>query len=76
MWIVASLGILSSLFGITISFFPPSQIMMGSTWMFELFIILGIVLFVGLGLFLYAFRRPEWVVNVDEEFEKELEKEE
>src|SRR3989339_903909 len=72
MWIVASLGILSSLFGITISFFPPSQIMMGSTWMFELFIILGIVLFVGLGLFLYAFRRPEWVVNVDEEFEKEL----
>jgi len=75
MWIISSLGILSAIFGITISFFPPSQIIIGSKLTFEVFIILGIVLFVGLGLFLYALRRPEWALNVDEEFEKELAKE-
>jgi glutamate:GABA antiporter len=71
MWIVASAGIISTTFGMIISFFPPSQITMGSTDHFELLLISGIIILGGVGFLLYAIRKPEWVVNVDKDLEQD-----
>ncbi len=44
MWIVAGLGILSSLFAFLVSFIPPSQIQTGSIFFYETFLIGGILI--------------------------------
>lgn len=64
MWVLVVLGIMSSLFGIGISFIPPSQVATGSLFVFELTIISGLIFFIGIGFLIFALRKPEWVVKI------------
>lgn len=59
-WIIATLGILSSLFAITIGFIPPSQLQTGSLLFYETFLSLGLFVMCGIPLIIYQLRKPSW----------------
>jgi amino acid transporter len=61
MWVTAGLGILSSVFAIFMSFFPPSQLETGSLLFYELFLIIGLFIMCGIPLIIYQFRQPSWI---------------
>ena len=60
MWLVAGLGILSSLFAIILGFFPPQQLDTGNLIFFELFLFLGIIIFCAAPFIILLFKRPSW----------------
>ncbi len=60
MWLVAGLGLLSSVLALVFSFIPPSQIPVGSPAMYVGILVAGVVVFVGIPLFIYAMRKPGW----------------
>jgi hypothetical protein len=66
MWVVAGLGILASLFAIGIAFVPPSQIQIGSLVFYELFLIIGFLVMLGIPLWIYQCRKPEWIRNEEQ----------
>ncbi len=59
-WIACIIGILSSLFGIIISFIPPAQFATGALWTYELLLILSLFVMCGIPMIIYYFRKPEW----------------
>ncbi len=59
-WIVACVGMLSSLTAITLSFLPPAQLAVGNLIFYEMFLVLGFAFMVALPLVMHAFRKPEW----------------
>jgi putative glutamate/gamma-aminobutyrate antiporter len=59
-WTVVSLGVISSLFAIFISFIPPGQLVTGSLFFYEIFLILGLLLMCGIPLLIHKFRKPSW----------------
>ncbi len=61
MWIVGSMGILASLFAITIAFIPPTQIPIGNPVFYESFLLVGFFVMLGIPLWIYQLRKPEWV---------------
>lgn len=65
MWLAVSLGLISVTFGIVMAFIPPAQLEIGHILIRELSIIIGIVILGGLGLLIYALRKPEWIVDTD-----------
>jgi glutamate:GABA antiporter len=58
MWIVASSGILASLFAIGMGFIPPAQLQTGSLLFYETFLITGLVVMCGVPLIISYFRPP------------------
>ena len=60
MWLVAGLGLLSSVLALVFSFIPPSQIPVGSPAVYVGILIVGVLVFVGIPLVIYAMRRPDW----------------
>lgn len=60
MWIVAGLGWVGMLFVIAISFFPPSNLKIGSPLFYVSFMGIGLVLFTILPIVIYALKKPEW----------------
>lgn len=60
-WIVSSLGIIGSTFGVIISFFPPSQIDTGSLIILELFLVGATIIFCAAPLLIFAARKPHWL---------------
>jgi amino acid transporter len=60
-WIVCGLGIIGSVFGITISFFPPSQIDTGSIMILEVFLIGASLIFCIAPILIFASRKPHWL---------------
>ena len=75
MWIVAGIGTLVSLGVLVIGFIPPAQLILGNIFYYELFLILGVVLFVAVPFIILLFKNPNW--NLDkqrlEQENKELE---
>jgi glutamate:GABA antiporter len=67
MWLLGIIGILSTVFGIIISFLPPSQLNVGSTMRYELILLTGVFGFIIMGLLIYKLRKPHWVVELPEE---------
>ncbi len=65
MWILAGAGLISVAFGIFISFFPPTQLGIHHIVIRELLLVTGIVIFAGLGLLIYALRKPHWIVDTN-----------
>jgi amino acid transporter len=65
MWLAASLGLISVTFGIVMAFVPPAQLKMGHILFREISIVIGIIILGGLGLIIYALRKPEWIVDAD-----------
>jgi putative glutamate/gamma-aminobutyrate antiporter len=61
MWLIAILGILSSLFAICITFFPPKSLNVGSLLFYEGFLLGGLALMVIVPLIIYHFKKPEWM---------------
>lgn len=60
MWLVAGLGLLSSVLALVFSFIPPSQIPVGSPAIYVGILIVGVLVFVGIPMVIYAMRRPDW----------------
>ncbi|MBD3379617.1 MAG: amino acid permease [Candidatus Omnitrophica bacterium] len=67
MWIVSGVGILGAIFAITVGFFPPAQLTVGSPAFYVLFLTAGTVLFAGAPLLIHLFKRPDWAVSREEE---------
>jgi putative glutamate/gamma-aminobutyrate antiporter len=60
MYIIAGVGFVGALLAFVLSFFPPSQIAVGSPAVYIGFLIAGNVFFVALALIIYAVRKPSW----------------
>ena len=63
-WIVASLGIVSSIFAFFIGFIPPGQLEVGSIFFYESFLIGGILIMSLIPYLIYKFRDPSWKPKV------------
>ena len=60
MWFVASVGMLSCIFAITITMLPPAQLKIGNLLFYELFLIIGLAAMIALPLVMHSFKKPEW----------------
>lgn len=71
MWLIASLGILSSLFAIIVTLYPPKQLQVGNIIFYESFLIGGLVLMILIPLVIYQFKQPHWlpVKNIKEDYD-------
>lgn len=78
MWLVAMIGIFSSLFAIVITFFPPSQLHVGNLIFYEGFLIIGLLIMIAIPLIIYQFRKPHWMpvrdIHKDPELNHQLPK--
>ena len=63
MWTVVGLGVLTSLFTMSVGFFPPAQLPAGNIAFYETFLNLGILIAVSIPLIIYQFRKPGWVAK-------------
>lgn len=54
-WLLAGLAILTCLGAIIIGFFPPSEFTIGSLWLYELLLVLGILIFCVIPFILFRF---------------------
>ena len=59
-WVVAGIGTMSSLLGIVIGFFPPSQLETGNPYLYEGLLIGGLLIMVAAPLVIHAFKSPHW----------------
>ncbi len=62
-WVVASLGILASLFAIGIGFIPPEEFHIENVLFYELFLAIGLLLMCAIPLLIYQMRKPSWFKN-------------
>ncbi len=64
-WVIAVLGLISSLFAIIVSFIPPVfRFKVESTLKYELIVVLGLAVSVAIPLVIYSFRKPHWRIDV------------
>ncbi len=69
MWVVAGMGILSSVFTLIIGFFPPAQIPTGNTAFFVGFLIVGVVVVCLAPSLILRFKKPSWNIRLAHETE-------
>jgi uncharacterized membrane protein len=60
MWLIASLGIITSIVGIFLVFIPPAQFKDESVITYVSFLVIGLVSMVALPLIIHAFKKPSW----------------
>lgn len=60
MWITAGLGFLAVAFAFVVSFFPPTQIPVGSPTLYTTMVVLGLVIFGGAPFVIQAFKKDSW----------------
>ena len=60
MWLIGGVGFLGSLTAFILSFFPPSQISMGSNTVWFSVLIGGTILFTVLPFVILCFKKPSW----------------
>ena len=60
MWLIAGVGFVGSLAAFIFSFFPPSQVNMGSNAVWFTVLISGTVIFVVLPFVILKFKKPSW----------------
>lgn len=60
MWLIAGVGLIGSLTAFVFSFFPPSQISMGSNAVWFTVLISGVIVFVGLPFVILRFKKASW----------------
>ncbi|NQT22775.1 MAG: amino acid permease, partial [Candidatus Omnitrophica bacterium] len=63
MWLVSGIGILGAIFAITVGFFPPSQLTVGSPTFYVAFITIGIIVFASAPLIINFLKKPEWAIK-------------
>ncbi|MBS0626423.1 MAG: amino acid permease [Verrucomicrobia bacterium] len=59
-WFVGGLGVISSTLAFFVGFVPPSQLMVGSIYVYEGFLIGGLSLMSLIPLLIYQYRDPSW----------------
>ena len=59
-WAVALLGIVTCIFAFLILFVPPAQIETGSTYVFEGFLIIGLIIMTAIPFIIHSFKKPSW----------------
>jgi len=67
MWIVAGMGILSSIFTLIIGFFPPAQFSTGNAHFYVGFLMLGMILFCSAPSLILRFKKPSWSIKLEHE---------
>ena len=67
MWIVAGMGILSSVFTLIIGFFPPAQFVTGNPTFYVTFLIIGMIVFCAAPSVILKFQKPHWAVRLEHE---------
>lgn len=60
MWLIGGVGFLGSLMAFIFSFFPPSQISMGSNAVWFSVLIIGTIVFTVLPFIILHFKKPSW----------------
>ncbi len=65
MWILVSMGVLSSLFAIIIGFIPPGQFQTGNLFFYEFFLIAGLTMMCGIPLIIYQLKKPSWTKQIE-----------
>lgn len=60
MWIVAGLGIVTSVFTLAMGFIPPSQLDVGSVFFYESFLIIGLVFSTLVPFIILLFKKRNW----------------
>lgn len=60
MWIIAGLGIISSLSALLLGFFPPPDINIGNTKFFSIFIFVVLALMILFPLAIHRYKKPSW----------------
>ena len=60
MWLIAGCGFLAVAFALIVSFFPPTQIPVGSPTLYTGMVIIGLIVFGGAPFVLHAFKKPSW----------------
>lgn len=60
-WLIGSLGALSSLFGFCMGFVPPLQLNVGSLWFYEGFLLTGIFSISAIPIWIYWKKNPSWL---------------
>ncbi len=66
MWIFGLSGLFGSLFTLFIGFFPPSQLKTGSLFVYEGFLIMGLLIMCGAAFVIHAVRKPAWADSSDD----------
>lgn len=59
-WIVATLGCISSLFAFIIFYIPPEQFALSSNLFFESFLIIGFFIMSAIPLAIHSYKKPSW----------------
>ncbi|MBO6509305.1 amino acid permease [Roseibium sp.] len=67
MMIVAGIGFAGVAFAFVTSFFPPSQLPVGSPATYVAVVATGFVVFIGLPILIHSMKRPSWVKIEDEQ---------
>ncbi len=65
MWLIAGGGFLAVAFALVVSFFPPSQLPVGSPTLYTWMVVLGLVVFGGAPFVIHAFKKADWVRHQD-----------
>jgi glutamate:GABA antiporter len=60
LWLIAGIGFLAMVFSFIISFFPPSQLPVGSPLTYTLIVIVSTIVFSIIPLIIHAVRKPTW----------------
>lgn len=67
MWSVAGTGFVAVLFALVVSFFPPTQVPVGSPALYTAMVALGLVVFGGAPFVIQAFKKPSWTQHAEEQ---------
>ncbi|MGF1726076.1 putative glutamine/gamma-aminobutyrate antiporter GadC [Photobacterium nomapromontoriensis] len=62
-WIVGSLGFISSFIALSLSFIPPSQINTGSSFSYIAILVALTIIFLLIPILIYQNRKPSWLSN-------------
>lgn len=71
MWIIAGIGVIVSLFTIVIGFFPPKNLVLSDLVFYELFLSIGMVVFIGFPFLILLFKRKSWDIHKNKVTEDE-----
>jgi putative glutamate/gamma-aminobutyrate antiporter len=63
MWLISGCGFLAVAFALIVSFFPPSQIPVGSPTLYTSMVVLGLIIFGGAPFVVHAFKKPDWTTT-------------
>lgn len=63
MWLISGGGFLAVAFALVVSFFPPTQIPVGSPTLYTTMVIAGLVIFGGAPFVIHAFKKASWATS-------------